>query len=79
MNPSIGRSTALLTDQYELTMLQSAIDSGAAHRRSVFELFSRLGIRPIVARTERALVNIADGYSRTSAGQRIGVVAVRET
>ena len=34
-------STALLTDHYELTMLQSAIDSGAAHRRSVFELFGR--------------------------------------
>jgi nicotinate phosphoribosyltransferase len=35
------RSTALLTDQYELTMLQSAIASGAAERRSVFELFGR--------------------------------------
>jgi nicotinate phosphoribosyltransferase len=41
VSPSSGRSTALLTDQYELTMLQSAIDSGAAHRRSVFELFPR--------------------------------------
>ena len=34
-------SSALLTDQYELTMLQSAIGSGAADRRSVFELFPR--------------------------------------
>ncbi len=34
-------STALLTDHYELTMLQSAIDSGAADRPSVFELFGR--------------------------------------
>ena len=34
-------STALLTDQYELTMLQSAIGSGAADRPSVFELFPR--------------------------------------
>ena len=41
MTPSFDRSTALLTDQYELTMLQSAIGSGAAHRRSVFELFPR--------------------------------------
>ncbi len=41
MNTSPGRSTALLTDHYELTMLQSALDSGAAHRRSVFELFPR--------------------------------------
>ena len=41
MNTSPGGSTALLTDHYELTMLQSALDSGAAHRRSVFELFPR--------------------------------------
>ena len=34
-------STALLTDQYEVTMLQAALASGAAHRRSVFELFPR--------------------------------------
>ncbi|GAB2452045.1 nicotinate phosphoribosyltransferase [Nocardioides hungaricus] len=33
--------TALLTDHYELTMLQAALRSGAAHRRSVFELFPR--------------------------------------
>src|SRR3954454_21591166 len=35
-------STALLTDQYELTMLAAALRSGAAHRRSVFEVFARL-------------------------------------
>ena len=34
-------STALLTDHYELTMLQAALRSGNAHRRSVFELFPR--------------------------------------
>ena len=34
-------STALLTDHYELTMVQAALHSGAAHRRSVFELFGR--------------------------------------
>ena len=34
-------STALLTDHYELTMLEAALHSGAAHRRSVFELFGR--------------------------------------
>ena len=34
-------STVLLTDHYELTMLQAALRSGAAHRRSVFELFPR--------------------------------------
>jgi nicotinate phosphoribosyltransferase len=34
-------STALLTDHYELTMLRAALLSGAAHRRSVFEVFAR--------------------------------------
>src|SRR3954449_8065611 len=34
-------STALLTDNYELTMLEAALSSGAAHRRSVFEVFAR--------------------------------------
>jgi nicotinate phosphoribosyltransferase len=34
-------STALLTDHYELTMLQAALGSGTAHRRAVFELFPR--------------------------------------
>ena len=34
-------STALLTDHYELTMVQAALRGGTAHRRSVFELFAR--------------------------------------
>ena len=34
-------STALLTDHYELTMLQAAVHSGAAQRRCVFEVFAR--------------------------------------
>ena len=34
-------TTALLTDRYELTMLQAALKSGKAHRRGVFEVFSR--------------------------------------
>ncbi|WP_281289246.1 nicotinate phosphoribosyltransferase [Nesterenkonia populi] len=37
----MSRSTALLTDQYELTMVQAALRSGAAHRRCVFEVFGR--------------------------------------
>lgn len=37
----MSSSTALLTDHYELTMLQAALRSGTAHRRSVFELFPR--------------------------------------
>ncbi|GAW57384.1 MULTISPECIES: nicotinate phosphoribosyltransferase [unclassified Nocardioides] len=39
--PSPTTSTALLTDHYELTMLQAALRSGTAHRRAVFELFPR--------------------------------------
>ncbi|WP_338748214.1 nicotinate phosphoribosyltransferase [Janibacter alittae] len=34
-------STALLTDHYELTMLQAALHSGAASRQCVFETFAR--------------------------------------
>jgi len=34
-------STALLTDHYELTMLQAALHSGAARRHCVFEVFAR--------------------------------------
>jgi nicotinate phosphoribosyltransferase len=37
----VRASTALLTDHYELTMLQAALGSGTAQRRSVFELFPR--------------------------------------
>ncbi|CAM2874210.1 nicotinate phosphoribosyltransferase [Actinomyces slackii] len=39
--PSTAPSTSLLTDMYELTMLQSALHSGTASRPSVFELFGR--------------------------------------
>jgi nicotinate phosphoribosyltransferase len=34
-------STALLTDHYELTMLQAALASGAAQQQAVFEVFTR--------------------------------------
>jgi nicotinate phosphoribosyltransferase len=34
-------STALLTDHYELTMVQASLRSGAADHRSVFEVFAR--------------------------------------
>ncbi len=39
--PSTGPSTALLTDHYELTMLQAALQARTADRRAVFELFPR--------------------------------------
>lgn len=34
-------TTALLTDRYELTMIESALRSGRAHRECVFEVFGR--------------------------------------
>jgi nicotinate phosphoribosyltransferase len=36
-----GVSPALLTDKYELTMLQAALADGTAHRHCVFEVFTR--------------------------------------
>ncbi|WP_122816744.1 nicotinate phosphoribosyltransferase [Nocardioides pantholopis] len=41
MAPPTAPSTALLTDHYELTMLQAALAAGTAERHSVFELFPR--------------------------------------
>ncbi|HIE25983.1 TPA: thiamine pyrophosphate-requiring protein [Candidatus Poribacteria bacterium] len=37
-----------------------------------------VGIRPILARTERTALSIADGYTRVSNGNRIGVCAVQQ-
>ena len=57
-------STALLTDHYELTMLQATLKSGTAHRRSIFEVFARRlpeGRRyGVVAGTGRVLDAIAN-------------------
>jgi nicotinate phosphoribosyltransferase len=36
-----GATTALLTDHYELTMVEAALRSGGASRRCVFEVFAR--------------------------------------
>src|SRR5699024_8786977 len=56
--------TALLTDHYELTMLQAALASGDADRRCVFEAFARRlpeGRRyGVVAGTGRFLEALAD-------------------
>jgi acetolactate synthase-1/2/3 large subunit len=35
------------------------------------------GIRPIMARTERAVIGMADGYARVTNGRRVGVAAVQ--
>lgn len=57
-------STALLTDHYELTMLQAALASGHADRQCVFETFSRRlsgGRRyGVVAGTGRFLESLPD-------------------
>ena len=58
------RSTALLTDRYELTMLDAGLRDGTAHRRCVFEVFGRRlsgGRRfGVVAGTGRLLDAIRD-------------------
>lgn len=60
----MATSTALFTDHYELTMLQAALRSGAAHRRCVFEVFTRrlpAGRRyGVLAGTGRFLEGLAD-------------------
>lgn len=40
-SPVTVPSTALFTDHYELTMVQAALRAGTAHRRTVFEAFTR--------------------------------------
>ena len=57
-------STALLTDRYELTMLQAALADGTAQRHCVFEVFTRRlppGRRyGVLAGTGRVLEALAD-------------------
>jgi nicotinate phosphoribosyltransferase len=60
----MSAATSLLTDHYELTMVEAALASGTAQRRSVFEVFSRRlpsGRRyGLLAGTGRALEGLAD-------------------
>ena len=44
----------------------------------ILDALTEAGIRLIVARQERVAGNIADGFSRTSCGERIGVVTVQQ-
>ncbi|MGN6809503.1 MAG: thiamine pyrophosphate-binding protein, partial [Thermomicrobiales bacterium] len=37
-----------------------------------------LGIRPIIARTEKSLLNMTDGFSRVTNGRRLGVCCVQQ-
>ena len=63
-------TTALLTDRYELTMIEAALRSGRAHRPCVFEVFGRRlhgGRRfGVVAGTGRVLEAIADFHFGTA-------------
>ncbi len=43
----------------------------------IIEAAAVAGIRPILARTERGAVNMADGYSRMAGGGKVGVVATQ--
>jgi acetolactate synthase-1/2/3 large subunit len=43
----------------------------------VIDAGAELGIRPIMARTERAVLGMADGYARATSGRRIGVCTVQ--
>ena len=43
----------------------------------VIDAAAEVGIRPIMARTERAVLGMADGFSRASNGRRIGVCTVQ--
>ena len=45
----------------------------------IIEALAEAGIRPIVARQERVAENMADGFSRTTCGARIGVVTVQQS
>jgi acetolactate synthase-1/2/3 large subunit len=46
-------------------------------RNELIEACARADIRPIICRQERVGVGIADGYSRSSRGERIGVFAAQ--
>ncbi len=83
-SPTTSAGTALLTDQYELTMLQAALRSGAAHRRCVFEVFARrlpegrrYGVVAGTARLLEALESFRFGVAEISDLRTRGVVDAR--
>lgn len=45
---------------------------------SLIDAAAAIGIRPVVARTEKTLINMADGYTRVTNRERLGVCAVQE-
>lgn len=66
-------TTALLTDHYELTMVQAALDAGTANRRSLFDLFTRrlpsgrrYGVSAGLGRAIDAIGDFRFGYEELS-------------
>ena len=45
----------------------------------ILDAIAEIGIRPIVARQERVAGNMADGFSRTTMDERIGVASVQDS
>ena len=45
----------------------------------LIEACAKIGIRPVLARTERTVVNMADGYARTSNRRKLAVCAVQHS
>lgn len=76
-------NTALLTDKYELTMLQAAMRDGLHEKKAVFELFARKLPQNrrygVVAGTERALRAIKDFHFNEDAIAFLGTTGLDET
>src|ERR1700712_2979198 len=83
MSDGAPATTALLTDQYELTMLQAAIADGSSARRCTFEVFARRlpdGRRyGVVAGTERVLQAVADFHFDAAALAHLEPILDRAT
>src|ERR1700750_3148818 len=43
----------------------------------IIDSAAKIGIRPIIARGEKTLINIADGYARATNGQKPTVIVVQ--
>src|SRR5690606_22467983 len=79
--PTLRPSLALLTDRYELTMLQAALADGTAHRHCVFEVFTRrlpagrrYGVLAGTGRVPEALPAFRFGEPELAYLERAGVV-----
>src|SRR3978361_1950528 len=76
--------TALMTDRYELRMLDAALADGTAHRRCTFEVFARslphgrrYGVVAGVARVIEALARFGFGEEEIDALRGTGSISDR--